>query len=59
MGQLQQCRGRVERLDLRRDGARRALLAVADRLTAADDPLASLVRGLLIPEGRYRGEAMF
>lgn len=35
------------------------LLAVADRLTAADDPLASLVRGLLIPEGRYRGEATF
>lgn len=38
-----------------------ALLAVADRLTdAADDnPMAQLVRGLLIPEGRYRGESTF
>lgn len=35
------------------------LLAVADRLTAADDPLANLVRGLLIPEGHYRGHTTF
>lgn len=35
------------------------LLAVADRLTEADDPMANLVRGLLIPEGRYRGQSTF
>ncbi len=35
------------------------LLAVADRLTEADDPMASLVRGLLIPEGRYQGGSAF
>ena len=35
------------------------LLAVADRLTAADDPMANLVRGLLIPEGRYNGGSAF
>jgi hypothetical protein len=35
------------------------LQAVADRLTQADDPMADLVRGLLIPEGRYRGGSAF
>lgn len=35
------------------------LLAVADRLTEEQDPLAKLVRGLLIPEGRYRDQATF
>lgn len=36
------------------------LLAVADRLTEAeDDPMAKLVRGLLVPEGRYRGVSSF
>ena len=35
------------------------LLAVADRLTKEDDPMADLVRGLLIPEGRYRGGSAF
>ena len=35
------------------------LLAVADRLTAADNPMANLVRGLLIPEGRYRDGSAF
>jgi hypothetical protein len=35
------------------------LLAVADRLTQEDDPMANLVRGLLIPEGRYRGGSAF
>lgn len=35
------------------------LQAVADRLTQEDDPMANLVRGLLIPEGRYRGGSAF
>ena len=35
------------------------LQAVADRLTEADDPMSSLVRGLLIPEGHYRGGSAF
>ncbi len=35
------------------------LLAVADRLTQEDTPMASLVRGLLIPEGRYVGGSAF
>lgn len=35
------------------------LLAVADRLTDAHDPMASVVRGLLIPDGRYRGADAF
>jgi hypothetical protein len=35
------------------------LQAVADRLTQADDPMADLVRGLLIPEGRYQGGSAF
>ncbi len=37
------------------------LTAVADRLTeaAADDPMAQLVRGLLIPEGHYHGGSTF
>lgn len=35
------------------------LQAVADRLTTEDSPMASLVRGLLIPEGRYRGGSAF
>ena len=35
------------------------LLAVADRLSEADDPMAKLVRGLLVPEGRYRGVSSF
>jgi hypothetical protein len=35
------------------------LQAVADRLTQADDPMASLVRGLVIPEGRYQGGSAF
>jgi|TARA_B110000305_G_scaffold204215_1_gene233649 hypothetical protein len=35
------------------------LQAVADRLTQADDPMAALVRGLLIPEGRYKGGSAF
>ena len=35
------------------------LQAVADRLTAADDPMANLVRGLVIPEGRFRGGSAF
>ena len=35
------------------------LLAVADRLTKAEDPMADLVRGLLIPEGRYNGGSAF
>lgn len=35
------------------------LQAVADRLTVADDPMASLVRGLLIPEGHYQGGSAF
>ncbi len=35
------------------------LMAVADRLTEADDPMGNLVRGLLIPEGRYRGGSAF
>jgi hypothetical protein len=35
------------------------LLAVADRLTAADDPMARLVRGLLVPEGRYHDGSAF
>ena len=37
------------------------LLLLADHLTAAadTDPMAMLVRGLLIPEGRYHGESNF
>ena len=35
------------------------LQAVADRLTEAEDPMAALVRGLLIPEGRYKGGSAF
>lgn len=35
------------------------LVAVADRLTEADDPMATLVRGLLIPEGRYKDGSAF
>jgi len=37
------------------------LLAMSDRLTEAEaeDPMAGLVRGLLIPEGRYRGGSAF
>lgn len=35
------------------------LLAAADRLTEAGDGMALIVRGLLIPEGRYRGESSF
>jgi len=35
------------------------LQAVADRLTRADDPMAKLVRGLVIPEGRYQGGSAF
>lgn len=35
------------------------LQAVADRLTEADNPMSSLVRGLLIPEGHYRGGSAF
>ena len=41
----------------------RALVATADnvtdRLTEADDPMSGLVRGLLIPEGHYRGGSAF
>jgi hypothetical protein len=37
-----------------------ALLSVADGLTkASDSPMAQLVRGLLIPEGHYRGGSAF
>jgi len=37
-----------------------ALLSVADGLTKASDlPMAQLVRGLLIPEGHYRGGSAF
>ena len=37
-----------------------ALLLVADGLTkASDSPIAQLVRGLLIPEGHYRGGSAF
>ncbi len=37
-----------------------ALLLVADGLTkASDSPMAQLVRGLLIPEGHYRGGSAF
>ena len=37
-----------------------ALLVVADGLTKASDlPMAQLVRGLLIPEGHYRGGSAF
>lgn len=35
------------------------LQAVADRLTDADDGMAKLVRGLVIPEGHYRGGSAF
>ena len=35
------------------------LQAVADHLTAADNPMASLVRGLLIPEGHYKSGSAF
>ncbi len=37
------------------------LIALGDKLTAAgdDDPMALLVRGLSIPEGRYRGVSNF
>ncbi len=35
------------------------LLAVADRLTDDEHPLSNLVRGLLIPEGHYRGQSTF
>ena len=35
------------------------LQAVADRLTAAEDPMGNLVRGLLIPEGHYNGGSAF
>ncbi|MCP3937409.1 MAG: hypothetical protein GY708_18810 [Actinomycetia bacterium] len=35
------------------------LLAAADQLTDMDTPMSKLVRGLLIPEGFYRGEATF
>jgi hypothetical protein len=36
-----------------------ALQAIADHLTAANTPLDLLVRGLLIPEGYYRGGSAF
>ena len=36
-----------------------ALLAIADHLTEADTPMARLVRGLVIPEGHYRGGSAF
>jgi hypothetical protein len=36
-----------------------ALQTVADHLTALDTPLARLTRGLLIPEGYYRGGSAF
>jgi hypothetical protein len=35
------------------------LQAVADRLTQENTPMASLVRGLVIPEGRYKGGSAF
>lgn len=35
------------------------LQAIADHLTEADSPLSRLVRGLLIPEGYYRGGSAF
>lgn len=35
------------------------VLQIGDRLTQAGDPLSSLVRGLTIPEGRYRGGSAF
>jgi hypothetical protein len=35
------------------------LLAVADRFTAADDPMANLIRGMLIPDGHYEGGSAF
>ena len=34
-------------------------LAIADHLSTADDGMATLVRGLLIPEGHYRGGRAF
>ncbi len=36
-----------------------SLLAAADQLTEIDSGMAKLVRGLLIPEGHYRGEKTF
>ncbi len=36
-----------------------ALLAIADRLTDSDHPMAPFVRGFIIPEGRYHGGAAF
>lgn len=36
-----------------------ALQEVADHLTALDTPIARLTRGLLIPEGHYRGGSTF
>ena len=36
-----------------------AFLQIADHLTEADDGMARLVRGLLIPEGHYRGGRAF
>ena len=36
-----------------------ALQAVADHLTALDNPMARLTRGFLIPEGHYRGGSTF
>ncbi len=35
------------------------LTAIADHLTRRDDAMASLVRGLLIPEGHFRGGSAF
>jgi hypothetical protein len=37
----------------------KVFLAVADHLTEADDGMAKLVRGLLIPEGHYQGGSAF
>ena len=37
----------------------KVFLAVADHLTDADDGMAKLVRGLLIPEGHYQGGSAF
>lgn len=35
------------------------LQSVAERLTEADDPMCSLVRGFIIPEGRFHGGSAF
>ena len=35
------------------------LIAVADRLVESEDPMAALIRGMLVPEGRYHGGPAF